>query len=419
MDEGSEGSGASDMADFLDEAHGSSDESELPLPAAVQPEPEPEPELSKAAAGAAAAAGPDPDEKPVGLADVQEPEVLVNICSSLGPKDLGRLACVGRGFGGAVDWRRRNRDVDMQRFEELMRKVDAWSATRGVGRVQTTMSLTPADNDELERLSSVLFPDEGSEPETEPALGGTSQRVVSSSATEPAAATRSVVEETARRRVLSHLKGEPAAPLGCSWIRKLHDIDARKAGKQGAMRVLEKHPDETFAEFCARKATGDAYGSAAAAAQKATAQTKADARARQDEEHLAAAVIQRAAGDAAAAEFRAALKAGTVADIPEGAVFIVLNAGGTCDGYYRPCASRVSAGFEHCERPDEHGVVYKDDEMQWVVGMHCCDDSEGIGGIPDWCGMRGQPPTDGWPSGVRIVFVRDMNEHELRNMNEQ
>ena len=52
---GSEGSGASDMADFLDDVCGSSDDGELPPPAALLLEPEPEPEPAPPAASLLAA----------------------------------------------------------------------------------------------------------------------------------------------------------------------------------------------------------------------------------------------------------------------------------------------------------------------------------------------------------------------------
>ena len=82
-------------------------------PAAAAPAEEPEPELR------------------VGLAAVEEIEVLLHICSFLGPSSLGRLACVSSSFGRKVEWSstrcRTNGDVQRlsdQPGDELWSLVD-------------------------------------------------------------------------------------------------------------------------------------------------------------------------------------------------------------------------------------------------------------------------------------------------------
>jgi hypothetical protein len=46
----------------------------------------------------------DAANKPIGLGDIEEVEVLVRICGCLKPKDLGRLACVSGSFGRTIGW---------------------------------------------------------------------------------------------------------------------------------------------------------------------------------------------------------------------------------------------------------------------------------------------------------------------------
>lgn len=82
-------------------------------PAAAAPAEEPEPELL------------------IGLAAVEEIEVLLHICSFLDPSSLGRLACVSSSFGRKVEWSstrcRTNGDVQRlsdQPGDELWSLVD-------------------------------------------------------------------------------------------------------------------------------------------------------------------------------------------------------------------------------------------------------------------------------------------------------
>ena len=114
-----EGSGASDMADFLDDVGGSSDDGELPLPAALQPEPEPEPDPEpelRAAAGTAAA-GPDPEQQraeaqqEAGTPHAVADELLGALARRSGEASwlaaCEQLATLGAGDPSVVEFKRR------------------------------------------------------------------------------------------------------------------------------------------------------------------------------------------------------------------------------------------------------------------------------------------------------------------------
>ena len=57
------------------------------------------------------AVGPQPQpgpgdgaDDPPGLGNIEEREILLRICGCLAPKELGRLACISRGFGCKTEW---------------------------------------------------------------------------------------------------------------------------------------------------------------------------------------------------------------------------------------------------------------------------------------------------------------------------
>ena len=72
----------------------------------------------------------DAANKPIGLGDIEEVEVLVRICGCLKPKDLGRLACVSGSFGRTIGWQCSVVDggateLDYEEWLEVMTRV-AW-----------------------------------------------------------------------------------------------------------------------------------------------------------------------------------------------------------------------------------------------------------------------------------------------------
>jgi type II secretory pathway pseudopilin PulG len=123
-------------------------------------------------------------------------------------------------------------------------------------------------------------------------------------------------------------------------------------------QIMAKHPDETFAAFYQRKATGLPYSSETATKKKALQEAARAAReAAEDASLRARHVALVARREALVAQFRTKFQAPASIDIPPDAVICVLGTGGY-DGFYRKWAGKVDRGWDLSSPAGRFGTEY-------------------------------------------------------------
>ena len=72
----------------------------------------------------------DEPEPPLGLGDLEEPEILLHICSFLDPNDLGHLACVSASFGRKTAWPHSAAGEPLEQHSVVEEMARRWMAAR-------------------------------------------------------------------------------------------------------------------------------------------------------------------------------------------------------------------------------------------------------------------------------------------------